>query len=99
MITYFNPVSCLFFFFFFFTDTATTEIYTLSLHDALPIPRPLRRLAGAQPDGALRVDLVHLLLGDPGLLRHVEAAGEDPVQDGRHREADERGDVATAEII
>src|SRR2546427_11368952 len=30
------------FIFFFFNDTATTEIYTLSLHDALPIspPRP-----------------------------------------------------------
>src|SRR2546429_7582179 len=27
------------FFFFFFNDTATTEIYTLSLHDALPIFR------------------------------------------------------------
>src|SRR5436309_8085399 len=27
------------FFFFFFNDTATTEIYTLSLHDALPISR------------------------------------------------------------
>src|SRR2546427_12023574 len=30
-------------FFFFFNDTATTEIYTLSLHDALPISR------GAEP--------------------------------------------------
>src|SRR5579863_5263971 len=29
--------SVVFFFFFFFNDTATTEIYTLSLHDALPI--------------------------------------------------------------
>src|SRR6266404_2748053 len=31
--------------FFFFNDTATTEIYTLSLHDALPIPAslPIRR--------------------------------------------------------
>src|SRR6516225_12364885 len=29
-----------FFFFFFFNDTATTEIYTLSLHDALPISPP-----------------------------------------------------------
>src|SRR2546430_16179595 len=29
--------SCYTFFFFFFNDTATTEIYTLSLHDALPI--------------------------------------------------------------
>src|SRR2546422_6423736 len=30
-------VSHIFIFFFFFNDTATTEIYTLSLHDALPI--------------------------------------------------------------
>src|SRR5476651_2809704 len=29
--------SVVFFVFFFFNDTATTEIYTLSLHDALPI--------------------------------------------------------------
>src|ERR1039457_3422043 len=28
-------------FFFFFNDTATTEIYTLSLHDALPIFAPI----------------------------------------------------------
>src|SRR2546430_8214286 len=39
----------MFFTFFFFNDTATTEIYTLSLHDALPIstgpqPRPRRSL-------------------------------------------------------
>src|SRR5580698_1650343 len=33
----FCPFSFFFFFFFFFNDTATTEIYTLSLHDALPI--------------------------------------------------------------
>src|SRR2546429_3127288 len=31
-------------FFFFFNDTATTEIYTLSLHDALPIYQLLRCL-------------------------------------------------------
>src|SRR5256885_10011346 len=30
-------------FFFFFNDTATTEIYTLSLHDALPISAPLSK--------------------------------------------------------
>src|SRR5260221_9939816 len=30
----------MFLLFFFFNDTATTEIYTLSLHDALPISRP-----------------------------------------------------------
>src|SRR5947207_7502254 len=38
----FAPLFCIFpFFFFFFNDTATTEIYTLSLHDALPIWSPL----------------------------------------------------------
>src|SRR5438477_5395673 len=31
--------TCLFFFLFFFNAPATTEIYTLSLHDALPIRR------------------------------------------------------------
>src|ERR1022692_1349836 len=35
-------------FFFFFNDTATTEIYTLSLHDALPIYNPVTPL----PDGS-----------------------------------------------
>src|SRR2546426_2359545 len=47
------------FFFFFFNDTATTEIYTLSLHDALPIlVRTARGRAGVRrsagrfwPDG------------------------------------------------
>src|SRR6202165_6329342 len=33
--------------FFFFNDTATTEIYTLSLHDALPILRELRLDGGS----------------------------------------------------
>src|SRR5256885_12544626 len=33
-------------FFFFFNDTATTEIYTLSLHDALPISCGLPVVAG-----------------------------------------------------
>src|SRR3712207_9255886 len=33
-------------FFFFFNDTATTEIYTLSLHDALPISRRGRGFQG-----------------------------------------------------
>src|SRR5438552_12137601 len=32
---------------FFFNDTATTEIYTLSLHDALPIYRPDGYLGGS----------------------------------------------------
>src|SRR5256885_8274709 len=52
------------FFFFFFNDTATTEIYTLSLHDALPISRrcaahgarSAARLRRRRPHGARRGD-------------------------------------------
>src|SRR2546430_10114278 len=47
-------VHCNFLFFFFFNDTATTEIYTLSLHDALPIfcRRARRARLGAVDRGA-----------------------------------------------
>src|SRR2546423_11760931 len=38
-----------FFFFFFFNDTATTEIYPLSLHDALPISRSIPFCVPAVP--------------------------------------------------
>src|SRR6201992_4465997 len=37
------------FLFFFLNDTATTEIYTLSLHDALPISEPRGAGPGAPP--------------------------------------------------
>src|SRR6266568_9342678 len=37
---------------FFFIDTATTEIYTLSLHDALPISLPTGRPRGCRPGPA-----------------------------------------------
>src|SRR2546426_5781286 len=41
------------FFFFFFNDTATTEIYTLSLHDALPIlEHVLHEVVDADGDAA-----------------------------------------------
>src|SRR2546426_3822615 len=53
-------IFALMFLFFFFNDTATTEIYTLSLHDALPIyepaaidpVRPELRRGGARADDA-----------------------------------------------
>src|SRR2546430_9357953 len=50
--------------FFFFNDTATTEIYTLSLHDALPICPCHRRRArvgesGRRPQSNLVEDLPH----------------------------------------
>src|SRR3712207_9411071 len=50
--------------FFFFNDTATTEIYTLSLHDALPISRPRRAAVTTAPaQERLR------RLGDASVLR------------------------------
>src|SRR6266516_1581326 len=61
-------------FFFFFNDTATTEIYTLSLHDALPI---LRR-SGAVLMVGRRADHLRLLPLDSGAPR--SGFGE-----GRHR--------------
>src|SRR2546422_4791822 len=39
--------------FFFFNDTATTEIYTLSLHDALPISSSLAEIFGARNYGTI----------------------------------------------
>src|SRR2546430_13385489 len=64
------------FFFFFFNDTATTEIYTLSLHDALPISerswmvianfdsrfQTLRRLLECNPIAALHCKLIAVQL-------------------------------------
>src|SRR5215813_15063943 len=58
-----------FFFFFFFNDTATTEIYTLSLHDALPISgsdlrrraREGRSLVYRMPDAVIAHILEHAL--------------------------------------
>src|SRR3712207_7170853 len=38
-------------FYFFFNDTATTEIYTLSLHDALPILLPFNNMSGDPEQG------------------------------------------------
>src|SRR5437899_13005551 len=39
------------FYFFFFNDSATTEIYTLSLHDALPISLAAPRVVEVEPPG------------------------------------------------
>src|SRR5438876_4548834 len=56
-----SPCPTYSFFFFFFNDPATTEIYTLSLHDALPIfvqgadHRPVARMAKrVQPEDFAR---------------------------------------------
>src|SRR5256884_8800054 len=87
------------FFFFFFNDTATTEIYTLSLHDALPICE----LLGPAQGQVLRRDDLTLLVaerehetitllwpGRPRLVGPGEGAVGDrqtqPQPDGRRQE-------------
>src|SRR2546430_10328912 len=57
--------SSLLFLFFFFNDTATTEIYTLSLHDALPISLTM---------AAARVTLLEIL--DAKAYAHFDALAE-----------------------
>ena len=54
--------------FFFFNDTATTEIYTLSLHDALPISQEI-----AEADGLLQ--LAVSLEDDRNARRYGERIG------------------------
>src|SRR5688572_6607370 len=55
----FRRVNHIYFFFFFFNDTATTEIYTLSLHDALPIYSTRNKTR----DGLIRVRNIRALNG------------------------------------
>ncbi len=53
----------LYVFFFFFNDTATTEIYTLSLHDALPIFIELNALHTKRQNLFQELDaVIHLLM-------------------------------------
>src|SRR5256885_17131953 len=80
---------CFVFFFFFFNDTATTEIYTLSLHDALPISvevvdlrhdggypltRPLRDALGRIEDAGGRAILLQNRRGSAAAI-HCRSCG------------------------
>src|SRR5256886_13910706 len=69
-------------FFFFFNDTATTEIYTLSLHDALPISRPERRASQRGGVGERPARRVPARAAVPRLAVRREP---DLLQDGFHR--------------
>src|SRR5687768_17911366 len=67
---------------FFFTDTATTEIYTLSLHDALPICR-----LGVGPGVA-----------DPGRREEAREARVDDDHEGRSVHLVEMGAAERCEV-
>src|SRR5437016_6731040 len=62
------------FFFFFFNDTSTTEIYTLSLHDALPILDPNETLSPGQFEEISRVYARYPHLNDDNFVReHLDS--------------------------
>src|SRR5256886_15897563 len=63
-----------FYFFFFFNDTATTEIYTLSLHDALPISAATPREIVERLHASLS-----RILADPGMPKRFEILGAEIV--------------------
>src|SRR3712207_7902681 len=78
-----------FLFVFFFNDTATTEIYTLSLHDALPIsPNDCGaqvRLPSAPPTQVVvATRLIRASIGRPNGMRAGSSAQYNPGQTDRH---------------
>src|SRR5260221_14590502 len=81
-----------FFFFFFFNDTATTEIYTLSLHDALPIFFHPKNSMPTELDGWQSILLVH---GDDRPVGNPVAG---MFFTGRNRESKDRSEEHTSEL-
>src|SRR3712207_8335698 len=82
---------------FFFNDTATTEIYTLSLHDALPICRA----AGARDEGRHhRASLCGHRDGPVDLRRRRSPANRRPLQDAHRsgRAGARRSEEHTSEL-
>src|SRR5438105_5203262 len=62
--------SILFFFFFFFNDPATTEIYTLSLHDALPISLEVRMTVHSREQDVQQAQIIQQM--DDLRLLHID---------------------------
>src|SRR5256885_13161558 len=77
--------------FFFFNDTATTEIYTLSLHDALPISRAPR--ARARRSRATEASVVQPALERAQVQREAHRAGHHG-----HLRAARRSEEHTSEL-
>src|SRR3712207_9207761 len=76
-------VSQCFSLFFFFNDTATTEIYTLSLHDALPISR---RIASDPALGGTRVVMLTTFDLDEYVFEALHEIGRAPRLNSSHRQ-------------
>src|SRR3712207_1872982 len=94
---------------FFFNDTATTEIYTLSLHDALPICRAYESIVGFErslvEEGIILVKF-WMHISDEEQMRRFQARETDPLkrwkltdEDWRNRERNREYDAAAEEMF
>src|SRR3712207_8187158 len=72
---------------FFFNDTATTEIYTLSLHDALPI---LHHPHGARRDGGEQVVVV---------VRNLRLASDEKAKSGYQRSEEHTSELQSRQYL
>src|SRR5205823_10319506 len=80
---------------FFFSDPATTELYTLSLHDALPISSPRRSALQAEQVLQPQTDeLDHV----PQLRRNEHGGDDRPEAGEREHEERPRSEEHTSEL-
>src|SRR3712207_7018869 len=86
--------SCGSYLFFFFNDTATTEIYPLSLHDALPISAPA--LVVRRAGGRARVSVPALLQGRQ--REELLGQGDPPAGIGGRAGVPRRSEEHTSEL-
>src|SRR2546430_17506123 len=84
-------IRLLFLYFFFFNDTATTEIYTLSLHDALPIFHRRRH----HVEAAYRRPALGRGRSQPGALHQQP---QRPLRRSRRRRGQQRSEEHTSEL-
>src|SRR3712207_9537470 len=85
----------LLFCFFFFNDTATTEIYTLSLHDALPISR----MIGASQRGVNeRQKRPHVTSRHPPIYRSARR-GQHPPERPRARSEEHTSELQSRQYL
>src|SRR3712207_7345651 len=78
---------------FFFNDTATTEIYTLSLHDALPISMPWTSGVAHGPARTSRRSCSSMFCS-----RETPVAGSSSNSDGRTKTGPSRSEEHTSEL-
>src|SRR3712207_9381758 len=91
-----------YFVYFFFNDTATTEIYTLSLHDALPIfLRPEGPFAAPayRPPDAHRREVRARTRHPPRRARRPRGAGAEQVEPARPRSEEHTSELQSRQYL